>query len=923
MTSQSALIVLDAPPQGGADPHGWRIEQIIKGVLDTEADVNIVVCGPADEHQLIFGVKATPIGNDPESWWQSHSVEYDLIILMCGGNAHRFSSLAKIYRPEAVLVVDSSTLLTFQRPAMPDSETPESEREGQITVTELRTQRDAELLNKASFVWVVSQKESVRIRQIDSDVLFLYTGPPDFRGIPADRKMPTVLVAPHREFGEPDLAALKLIQEQVASALEPSFGRTRVVTERTFKPWENDVTNIEVFERKRPLSEELRTASVLVVARPYGPTAWAQFSAGRSVGVPIVATHESAMMVDDPSSWGIELSTVDQLAVTIRRVLTLRRPKIMPPIQETGLNKALSVLGLKPRGLLRENWDWIDSDANARRRNTGRQTYRRSIDDARVDPEPNPGTDLRNRPLVSIITPVYDPPIHVFKETIESVLSQKYENWQLCLVNDCSSDPAVDVCCRKYASQEPRITYVERKLNGGIAAASNSGLDVAEGEFVALLDHDDLLRPDALVEVMRAIDKFPDLDMAYSDEDKLFADGTYDHSYAKSGWSPDLHLSYNYVCLFAVFRRTLLEQLNGWNLGFDGAQDYDLSLRFSEITDRIVHIPRNLYHWRVVPGSTAGGIGEKSDAWNAGKRALEAALDRRLVDGRVNEGIDPGTYHVSYMKKTTQRVGIIIPTRDRYELISACVDGINNATSWDNIETLVINNESTDKSTLEWMDSHAGPVIDFPHQFSYARMMNLAAEQVDADLLLFLNCDISIIEPNWISEMVGHIQQRRVGAVGARLAFPDGQIQHEGIAVGVGGVAVNVNSRGYFSIGNLVRNCYALTGACLMVRPEVFWEVGGFEERLRVAFNDVDLTMRIHQLGYDLVYTPHASLVHQESALRGSLHPMEDENFFIERWGQPSNYIDPYYNPRLSRHAQYYFADDVKQVWLPRGHPLA
>ena len=575
-------------------------------------------------------------------------------------------------------------------------------------------------------------------------------------------------------------------------------------------------------------------------------------------------------------------------------------------------------MGLKPRGLLSENWDWIDSAANSRRRNTGVQTYRRSIDDALVDPDPNPGTDIKNRPLISIITPVYDPSIHVLKETIESVLSQKYENWQLCLINDCSNDPEVDACCRKYASQEPRIAYVERKLNGGIAAASNSGLDVAKGEFVALLDHDDLLRPDALLEVVRAIDKFPELDMAYSDEDKLFADGTYDHSYAKSGWSPDLHLSYNYVCHFAVFRRTLLQQLNGWNLGFDGAQDYDLSLRFSEITDQIVHIPRNLYHWRVVKGSTAGGIGEKSDAWNAGKRALEAALVRRSVDGSVNEGIDPGTYHVSYMAKKTQRVGIIIPTRDRHELISVCVDGINNATSWDNIETLVINNESTDKSTLEWMDSHAGPVIDFPHQFSYARMMNLAAEQVDADLLLFLNCDITIIEPNWISAMVGHIQERRVGAVGARLAFPDGQVQHEGIAVGVGGVAVNVSSRGYFSIGNLVRNCYALTGACLMVRPEVFWEAGGFEERLRVAFNDVDLTMRIHQLGYDLVYTPHASLLHQESALRGSLHPMEDENFFIERWGQPSTYDDPYYNPR-----QYYFADDVKQVWLPRGHPLA
>ena len=357
--------------------------------------------------------------------------------------------------------------------------------------------------------------------------------------------------------------------------------------------------------------------------------------------------------------------------------------------------------------------------------------------------------------------------------------------------------------------------------------------------------------------------------------------------------------------------------------GFDGAQDYDLALRATESTTEIAHIPRNLYHWRILPGSTAAGVDQKTDAWAAGQRALTEALDRRGINGDVEEGLDPGTYNINYEIEGQPKVGIIIPTRDRYELISECVAGITQGTSWPETEVLVVNNESSDPATLKWMDAHPGPVIDFSiHHVSYARMMNMAAEQMDCDLLLFLNCDITIVNPDWLQAMIGHAQQQRVGAVGAKPSFRTDAAQHEGITVGVGGVAVNTNSRilasatSYATVG-------LFTAACLMVRPECFWEVGGFEERLRVAFNDVDLTMRIHQLGYDLIYQPNANLLHQESALRGSLHPMEDENFFRERWGEPLRQDDPYYNPRLSRHAQYYFSRRSQTRWLPRGHPLA
>ena len=917
----SVIVVLTTNPRSGIDPTGWRSEQICKELIASNADTRLLLNGPPDTSKTLFGKTLETTGSDSTDWWQANSGQ---IFVFCGdGPAYRAVSLCREQNPEATIVVDRSALLTLQRPDLTDDLVAQEELAGRDTVSSLRRQRDRELISLADQIWVYSDSERTEIETLTLEATVKIVRPPDIRFDAANGSRPLLLAAPHREFGEPDLEAVQYFNEQILPALDTASEPPLLLTERGFGLWDQHTQHIETIERSGPLSEACQNASMLILGRENGGTAWTQLLAARAFGLPIIATPHAAAHVDDATQWDLHIAERAEIASTMARVAGRRRVPTRPEPSRSGISEALEALDVEAASSESEITEWLVTPETGQRHRMDLKQYRRSEQEALVDPDPDPGTTLEYRPLISIITPVYKTPLDILEAAINSVRTQTYENWQLCLVDDCSESKELRTLCRQFTSLDSRISFLERSENGGIASASNSALDMAEGEYIALLDHDDLLRSDALTEVARAINRFPQVEFLYSDEDKLFADGSYDHSYAKSGWSPDLHMSYNYVCHLAVFSRDLIQRIGGWRLGFDGAQDYDLALRATEIANQIVHIPRNLYHWRVLPGSTSAGVDQKNDAWDAGRRALSEALTRRGLTGKVEEGIDPGTYNIHYPVIGRPKVGIIIPTRDRYELISQCVQGVTETTNGVETEILVVNNESTDQATLDWMDQHKGPVIDYPHQFSYARMMNMAAEQIDCDLLLFLNCDITIASPNWLEAMIGHAQQRRVGAVGAKLSFPDGRVQHEGITVGVGGVAVNTNARGYFSIGNLARNCWALTAACLMMRPEVFWEVGGFEERLRVAFNDVDLTMRIHQLGYDLVYQPHAMLHHQESALRGSLHPTEDEDFFRARWGQPLTHDDPYYNPRLSRHAQYYFADEVKQVWLPRGHPLA
>jgi GT2 family glycosyltransferase len=489
---------------------------------------------------------------------------------------------------------------------------------------------------------------------------------------------------------------------------------------------------------------------------------------------------------------------------------------------------------------------------------------------------------------------------------VGSVLDQLYPQWELCIADDGSTRPETVELLRRLEAKDSRIKVTYLEENRGIAGASNAALELATGEFVGFLDHDDELKPNALFEVVRTLNENPDLDFLYSDEDKKEPDGRLTEAFFKPGWSPDLLTSVNYVTHFSVYRREILEKVDGFRLGYDGSQDYDLVLRVTELTDRIAHIPIPLYSWRKVPGSAAAQLAFKDYAYDAGRRALSDALRRRGYSGRVDEAIVNGRYRVRYDIQGEPKVLIIIPTRDRVDLLRVCVDSIRRRTAYPNYEIMIVDNESSDPETLEYLSTFDGRVFPYPHEFNYARMMNVAvANAPESDLIVFMNNDTEVVSAEWLEAMIEHGQRPEVAIVGARLLFLDGKPQHEGIAVGLGGVASNLDHGGqhfgYFDLGETVRNCSAVTGACMLMRPEVFAGLGGFEERLRVAFNDVDLGMRAREKGYLIVYTPHALLYHEESSSRGKLHPEEDERFFCERWGPPFSRADPYYNPNFSR----------------------
>jgi O-antigen biosynthesis protein len=513
---------------------------------------------------------------------------------------------------------------------------------------------------------------------------------------------------------------------------------------------------------------------------------------------------------------------------------------------------------------------------------------------------------LRYRPKISVMIPTYNSEPEWLGAAIDSVRHQLYRDWEVCIADDASTRPQTRAVLERYRDLDPRIKVTFLDQNRGIAGASNAALELATGEFVGFLDHDDELKPNALFEVARVLNERPDLDYLYSDEDKKELDGRLTEAFFKPGWSPDFLLSVNYVTHFSVYRKEVLDRVGGFRSGFDGSQDYDLVLRVTETTDRIAHIPLPLYTWRKVPGSAATHVGAKEYAFEAGRRALAEAIERRGYKGRVEDGLVNGRYRVRYEITGEPRVVVIVPTRDKVDLLAACIESVRRRSTYRNYEIVIVDNLSQDPATLEYLASFDGRVIPYPHEFNYARMMNAAVREVgDTDFVLFLNNDTEIISAEWIEAMLEHGQRKEVGFVGARLLFPDGKPQHEGIAVGLGGVASNLDHGGqhfgYFDLGETIRNTSAVTGACMLTRLEVFRELGGFEERLRVAFNDVDLCLRAGQRGYVVVYTPHALLYHEESSTRGKLHPEEDERFFCDRWGPPFQLEDEYYNPNFSK----------------------
>ncbi len=510
------------------------------------------------------------------------------------------------------------------------------------------------------------------------------------------------------------------------------------------------------------------------------------------------------------------------------------------------------------------------------------------------------------RPLISIITPVFNTPAAWLGEAIDSVVAQVYENWELILIDDGSTLAGTLELMAETAQRDQRILVVRRESTGGISAASNTGLGHAHGEWVSLLDHDDILEPDALFEVVKYLQTNPEIDLIFSDEDKITEEGLAAPQF-KPDWSPDFLLSYNYLCHFTTLRREVVEKAGRFRPEFDGAQDYDLFLRVTELTKRIHHLPRILYHWRRSETSTSDNIRRKPQALEAGRRAIENHLERQGERGHVTVDWQTHAYWVKRELRETRRISIIIATRDRIDLLSRCISSITSKTSYPNYEIIVVDNESKSEEARDYFRQFEHRLLHFNGPFNFSALNNLAVEQTTSPWLLFLNNDVEVIDSEWLTVMAEHVQRPEVGAVGARLLYPNDTVQHAGVVLGVGGIAEHAfrhfpaDAPGVSRQLQVTRNYSSVTGACLLTRRDVFEEVGGFdEEQLPVTFNDVDLCLKMRRAGYLIVYTPFAKLYHHESATRRrSVEALETE-VMRERWPQYLEH-DPYYNPNLSR----------------------
>lgn len=524
---------------------------------------------------------------------------------------------------------------------------------------------------------------------------------------------------------------------------------------------------------------------------------------------------------------------------------------------------------------------------------------------------------LLYRPLISIITPVYNTPPDVLRAMVDSVLAQTYDHWQLCLADGGSTDPAVRVALEEYARRDARIQCKFLAQNLGISGNSNEALALACGEFIALLDHDDELAPNALYANVLLLNHHLDADMIYSDEDKLDIYGCRWGAFFKPDWSPDLFRSMMYTCHLGVYRTSLIREVGGFRPEFDGAQDYDLVLRLTERTTRIHHIPRVLYHWRVIAGSAAGDPNAKPYAYAAQVRAITEHCQRLGWDCNVEPGNFRGHNRIKHHLAAPPRVSIIIPTRDQAGILRRCIESIRARSTYPNYEIIVVDNDSREPETLDYLRQLAAQadtqVLAYPGEFNFSAINNFAAAQADGDLLLLLNNDTEVLTPDWLEAMVGPALREEVGAVGARLLYPDGTLQHGGVILRPKFIAFHAQrglpapETGYYGLIKVTRNVSAVTGACLMTRRELFLATGGLDERnLGVAYNDIDYCLRLRAQGLLIVWTPHAELLHHESFSRGhdtaaskTERLQREAACMQERWGRVLS-RDPYYSPNLT-----------------------
>ena len=543
-------------------------------------------------------------------------------------------------------------------------------------------------------------------------------------------------------------------------------------------------------------------------------------------------------------------------------------------------------------------------------------------------------THFDYEPRLSIVIPVYKTPERYLQEMLDSIVNQTYSKWEVCIADGSPRGESRERLIKRYADRDTRFKYVILGENKGISGNTNAAMDMAQGDFLVLADHDDTLTPDALFECIKAMNEDPLYDVIYSDEDKLDMDGQalFDPHF-KPDFNPDLLTSVNYICHLFVVNRNLVEVIGGFRQEFDGAQDYDFIFRCTEQARKVHHIPKVLYHWRCHMNSTASNPESKMYAFEAGARAIKAHYDRMgIAVDSVEKGVDYGIYHTRFHLDEEPLVSVIIPNKDHRADLDLCLTSLLDKGTYRNLEVIVVENNSTEPETFDYYEELQEKrknvrVVTWKREFNFSAINNYGVTFAHGEYLLFLNNDVEVIEPDVIREMLGYARRDDVGIVGARLLYQDDTIQHAGVVIGFGGIAghtfigLHQAENSYFHRAMCAQDYSAVTAACMMSKRSLFDQVGGFREELAVAFNDIDYCLKIRSLGKKVVYNPYALLYHYESKSRGLEDtPEKVERFnrevarFIGYWPEIVINGDPYYNPNLTlRKSNFALRDLLKE----------
>lgn len=599
-----------------------------------------------------------------------------------------------------------------------------------------------------------------------------------------------------------------------------------------------------------------------------------------------------------------EVGRTRQILRKINRILHIFKPsnlkELFRNIKEKGFKEAYKILTNKvEKGDTKPPYE----------------TWMKLNDPSREELEKQRNTKFDITPKMSVIVPMYNTPVNFFSELVDYMIKQTYENWELCLADGSpEKNKEIEEICKK----DERIKYNFLGKNLGISGNTNEALKMATGDYISLLDHDDIIPENCLYEVVKAINEDPSIEFIYTDEDKITTmDKPRFDPYFKPDFAIDTLRANNYICHFSTFRKDLMDKLGGFRDKYNGAQDYDIIIRMAETAKNIKHIPKILYHWRVHELSTAKpGATAKPYAFEAGIKVLQDHLERVGLEGKVNHGVTLGSYKITYKIKGNPKISIIIPNKDYVSTLETCLKSIEKST-YKNYEIIVVENNSTEPETFEYYKKIDGKnkikVVYYPEkEFNYSAIINFGVRNATGEYIVQLNNDIEVMTKDWLEEMLMFAQRDDVGAVGVELYYPDKTIQHAGIIIGIGGVAghvfrnVPMNTHGYFSKDSTIQNLSAVTAACIMTKKSIYEEVGYMDEGFKVAFNDVDFCLKIRETGKLIVYNPFAKLWHYESKSRGYEDTQEKrERFkgeidrFNEKWQDFLDKGDPYYNINL------------------------